>query len=63
MLIKASNGVDIDISLAAFPFEEEVIRRASPFAFAKDCHLVTCSAEDLLIYKVFAGRDRDWADV
>ena len=23
----------------------------------------TCSAEDLVIHKVFAGRDRDWSDV
>ena len=25
--------------------------------------LTICSAEDLLVHKVFAGRDRDWADV
>jgi hypothetical protein len=25
--------------------------------------LTTCSAEDLIIHKVFAARDRDWADV
>ena len=25
--------------------------------------LTTCSAEDLIIHKVFAGRDRDWGDV
>ena len=25
--------------------------------------LITCSAEDLVIHKAFAGRDRDWADV
>lgn len=25
--------------------------------------LRTCSAEDLLVMKVFAGRDKDWADV
>ena len=25
--------------------------------------LRTCSAEDLVVHKVFAGRDRDWADV
>ncbi len=63
LLVKAANDVDIDISLAAFPFEEEVIRRASFFSFDQHCKLLTCSAEDLLIYKVFAGRDRDWVDV
>jgi hypothetical protein len=25
--------------------------------------LTTCSAEDLVIHKAFAGRDRDWGDV
>jgi hypothetical protein len=24
---------------------------------------VTCGAEDLLVHKVFAGRERDWLDV
>ena len=24
--------------------------------------LATCSAEDLLVHKVFAGRDQDWGD-
>ena len=24
---------------------------------------MTCSAEDLIVLKAFAGRDRDWADI
>jgi hypothetical protein len=28
-----------------------------------DVSLRTCSAEDLVVHKVFAGRDQDWLDV
>ena len=63
LLVNASNDIEVDISLAAFPFEERVIQRSSYFDFASGCRLLTCSAEDLVIYKVFAGRTRDWLDV
>ena len=63
VLCQAANGVALDIVLAGFPFEEQVIARASSFAFAKDVVLTTASAEDLIVLKAFAGRDQDWADV
>jgi hypothetical protein len=63
LLINATNGVEIDISLAGFPFEEEVVQRAGYATFEEGCDLFVCSAEDLIIYKVFASRDRDWVDV
>jgi hypothetical protein len=63
VLAKATNGVPLDIALAAFPFEEHVIDRATRFAFAPGVELVTASAEDLLILKAFSGRDQDWSDV
>ena len=63
VLASASNGVPLDIALAAFPFEEQVIDRASSFEFAPGISLVTASAEDLLVLKAFAGREQDWADV
>ena len=40
-----------------------MVRRATAFAFAPEVSLVTCSAEDLIVQKAFAGRSRDWADV
>jgi hypothetical protein len=63
VLLSASNGVKIDLSLAAFPFEQEVLRRATPWRVLSDCELMTCSAEDLVIYKLVAARPQDLADV
>jgi hypothetical protein len=63
VLCQASNGVALDIALAGFPYEEQVIERASPFAFGPGTTLITASAEDLITLKAFAGRDQDWADV
>jgi hypothetical protein len=63
LLFYASNGVAIDVSLSGLQFEEEMIRRATPFLFAPGCSLTTCSAEDLIVLKAFAERAKDWNDV
>ena len=63
LLLSASNGFGIDISFGGLPFEQQMIERSSLFAFEKDCVLRTCSAEDLIVLKAFAARDKDWADV
>lgn len=63
LLLRAENGVDLDVALGALPFEQRVIDRASDYEFRDGCRLPTCSAEDLVVHKVFAGRERDWADV
>ncbi|OGV65462.1 MAG: hypothetical protein A3K19_10260 [Lentisphaerae bacterium RIFOXYB12_FULL_65_16] len=62
LLVRASNGKDIDIGLGGFPFEAEMIRRASDFEFASGVVLPTCSAEDLFVLKVFAARGKDLHD-
>jgi hypothetical protein len=63
VLIAATNGVPIDVSLGGLPFEEEMIERASPFEYLPGVAIMTASAEDMIILKAFAGRDKDWADV
>ena len=63
LLIRAANGVDVDVALGALPFEERSVQRASPWAWMPDARLTTCSAEDLVVHKAFAGRDLDWGDV
>ena len=62
LLLRGSNGKDLDIALGGFPFEEGVIRRASPFAFTPGVILPTCSAEDLFVMKIFAARVKDLHD-
>jgi hypothetical protein len=62
LLIRASNGKDVDISLGALDFEIDMIERATAFEFAPDCVLPTCSAEDLFVMKAFAARTQDWID-
>jgi hypothetical protein len=63
LLLKAKNGVPLDVSLGAMPFEERTIERSSIFQVAAGIGLRTCSAEDLIVHKVFAGRAKDWEDV
>jgi len=63
LLLQSASGIGIDIALGGLPFEETVIGRASQFEFLPDLSLLTCSAEDLVIFKSFADRSRDWADV
>lgn len=63
LLLAAENGAPIDVSLGGLPFEERLVQRASLFAFSPECELLTCSAEDLIVLKAFAGRPRDWLDV
>jgi hypothetical protein len=62
LLLKSPNSVPIDIALAALPFEEGLVERSSPFEFEVGCALRTCSAEDLMVLKLFALRPRDVLD-
>jgi len=63
VLARTAGGVDLDIALGALPFEEQAVARATPWQVNEHVALTTCSADDLLVHKVFAGRDRDWADI
>jgi hypothetical protein len=63
VLLRTREGVDIDIVLAGLPFEARVIDRSTLWNLDETASLRTCSAEDLLVMKAFAGRDKDWADV
>ena len=53
----------MDISLAGLPFEGRLIARSSPFVIERATSLITCSAEDSIVLKAFAGRVQDWLDV
>ena len=59
LLIQTRKGIGVDAALGALPFEERSVQRASVWAWAEGQCLTTCSAEDLVVHKVFAGRDLD----
>lgn len=63
LLVAASNGVHADIALGAMPFEEHAAARATAFDLGGGSTVTTCSAEDLVVHKAFAGRDKDWLDI
>lgn len=59
----ASNEVPIDIGLAAFPYEEQIITRSQSYRFDSGHSLRVCDLHDLIVMKAFAGREQDWADL
>lgn len=63
LLVREALGVNVDVALAAFPFERGVIDRSQKQAFGEN-HLVRiCGPSDLVILKAFANRTRDWTDI
>ncbi|MDW8319219.1 MAG: nucleotidyl transferase AbiEii/AbiGii toxin family protein [Anaerolineae bacterium] len=63
ILIAASNGCPVDISLGLPGYEEEVMRRAVEFELEPGKAIRVCSAEDLIIHKALAGRPQDVRDI
>ena len=63
LLLESAGGIPIDVALGGLPFEALVVERASLYEFEPGCALRTCSAEDLMVQKLFAFRTRDVADV
>ena len=62
LLLATPEGLGIDVSLAALPFEERLVNRATTFSFGPGLDLRTCSAEDLVVLKLFASRPLDVRD-
>ena len=63
LLLESSEAIPIDVALGALPLEERIVERASPYVIQESVGLTMCSAEDLVVLKVFAGRAKDWLDV
>jgi hypothetical protein len=62
LLLVTSTGIHADVSLGAMPFEERAVERATPFVIDGGA-ITTCSAEDLIVHKAFAAREKDWLDI
>ena len=63
VLVRSPAGIPVDVALGAMPFEERAVARASEFVIQPGVTLVTCCAEDLVVFKAFAGRGQDWVDI
>lgn len=63
VLLQTPSGIPLDVSCGAFAFEESVISRARKVQVRPGVRLRLCTAEDLIVYKAFAGRPIDWMDV
>jgi hypothetical protein len=63
LLLKTHEGVEIDVALAAFPFEIEAIEMASSWEIVPGLPLRTCPAEHLIVYKLVAARAHDLGDM
>ncbi len=62
LLLSSEQGIPIDVALGGIPFEERCVARATEFDFG-EARILTCSAEDLVVLKAFAGRPQDWVDI
>ena len=62
LLLQSEGGIPIDLALGAIPFEEGAINRSHDISMG-GTPLRLCTAEDLIIMKAFANRNRDWIDI
>jgi hypothetical protein len=63
LLLLADNDVPMDVALGSTGFEQQTIKRASPWRVEDNRSLITCSAEDLIVHKAFADCPKDWGDI
>ena len=63
LLVRAQNGIPIDISLGIPGYEDEAFERAVEVHFPEVGKLRLIGPEDLIIHKCIAGRPRDVEDV
>ena len=62
LLVHTPSSTEIELTLAWLPFEQEALARAKLMTIGK-ARVPVATAEDLLIYKAVAWRERDKSDV
>ncbi len=63
LLLRASNGIPLDVTLGALPFEDNAVTSASSEEIVAGVRLQLASPGALVVFKVFADRPQDWLDV
>jgi hypothetical protein len=63
LLLQSKSGLGLDIGLGGMDFECRAAERSVLHEFLPGLKLRICTAEDLIVLKVFAARAKDWGDV
>jgi hypothetical protein len=63
LLLRASNGVPLDVSLGALAFEEQAVEGAELEEFVPGQRLRLATPGALVVFKAFADRPQDWQDI
>lgn len=63
VLLRASNGVPLDISLGALPFEDKAVAGSRSEEIAPGVVLQLVLPGALVVFKAFADRPQDWLDI
>ena len=62
LVLKNSQGVELDVLYALLPYEKEAIERAVPITI-QGKPVRFCTAEDLILHKILSERPKDREDV
>ena len=63
LLLRATNGIPLDITLGALPFEDKAIATAQPQEIVAGVQLVLAGPGAIVVFKAFANRPQDWLDI
>ena len=63
LLLRANNGIPLDVTLGALPFEDKAVATASAEEIVAGVQLQLAPPGALVVFKVFADRPQDWLDV
>ena len=60
--IYAGNHIAVDLGFGFLPYEEQAVEKAVVVNY-RGVTFPTCTAEDLIIHKAIAEREKDWNDI
>jgi hypothetical protein len=63
LLLRATNGVPLDVTLGALPFEDKAVASARAEEIVTGVRLQLAAPGALVVFKVFADRPQDWLDI